>query len=98
MRFNAGRPAPKRASMRRSRVAIVACGAAAVFPGSGAVGSSSSKPLTERLARALAVPHGAVAQSAAVALDLTAGTAVFHRHPGLSLGPASEQKLAGTFT
>jgi len=98
MRSSAGHTAPNSASMRTSLVAIVACGAAVVFPGSDAVGSSSSKPLTERLARALAVPHVAVARSAAVALDLTAGTAVFERHPGLSLVPASNEKLAVTFT
>jgi serine-type D-Ala-D-Ala carboxypeptidase/endopeptidase (penicillin-binding protein 4) len=83
--------------MRRGLVAVLAYAAAVAFPLGGAIGSASSKPLTERLARALAVPHVSTARSAAVALDLTTGAAVFERHAGLSLVPASNEKLAVTY-
>lgn len=98
MRLDSARTGPNNAPLRTGLAVLVACAAAAVaFPGAGAMGSSSSKPLTQRLARALAVPHLRVAQSAAVALDLTTGTAVFERHTGLSLVPASNEKLAVTY-
>jgi D-alanyl-D-alanine carboxypeptidase/D-alanyl-D-alanine-endopeptidase (penicillin-binding protein 4) len=84
--------------MRRGFVAVFACAAAVAFPAAEAAGSSSTRPLSERLARALAVPHVSVSRSAAVALDLTTGTAVFGRNAGLSLAPASNEKLAITYT
>ena len=49
------------------------------------------------LACAAAVPHVPVAASAAVAVDLTTGSAVFERHTGLALVPASNEKLAVTY-
>src|SRR3954451_8491265 len=98
MRLDSAHTGPNQASIRTALATVVACAVAAVaFPAAGALGSSSSKPLTQRLARALAVPHLRVAQSAAVALDLTTGTAVFERHTGLSLVPASNEKLAVTY-
>jgi serine-type D-Ala-D-Ala carboxypeptidase/endopeptidase (penicillin-binding protein 4) len=84
--------------MHRALAAALACAAALAFPTAGATGSASSKPLTERLARALAVPHVAAAHSAAVALDLTTGAVVFGRNPALSLVPASNEKLPVTYT
>jgi D-alanyl-D-alanine carboxypeptidase/D-alanyl-D-alanine-endopeptidase (penicillin-binding protein 4) len=87
---------PNNGSMRRGLVAVLAC--AVAFPAAEAVGSASSNPLAQRLSRALAVPHVSTARSAAVALDLTTGTAVFERHAGLSLVPASNEKLAVTYT
>jgi D-alanyl-D-alanine carboxypeptidase/D-alanyl-D-alanine-endopeptidase (penicillin-binding protein 4) len=83
--------------MRRGFVAALACAAAVGFPVAGATGSSSTRPLTERLARALAVPHVSISRSAAVALDLTTGAVIFGRNAGLSLAPASNEKLAVTY-
>jgi serine-type D-Ala-D-Ala carboxypeptidase/endopeptidase (penicillin-binding protein 4) len=83
--------------MRRGLAAVLACAAAVAFPAAEATGSSSTKPLTERLARALAVPHISVAHSAAGALDLTTGAVVFGRNTSLSLAPASNEKLAVTY-
>jgi serine-type D-Ala-D-Ala carboxypeptidase/endopeptidase (penicillin-binding protein 4) len=83
--------------MRRGFVAVFACAAAVAFPAAEATGSSSTRPLTERLARALAVPHVSVSRSSAVALDLTTGAVVFGRNAGLSLAPASNEKLAVTY-
>jgi D-alanyl-D-alanine carboxypeptidase/D-alanyl-D-alanine-endopeptidase (penicillin-binding protein 4) len=84
--------------MRRALAAVLACAAAVAFPTAGATGSTSSKPLTQRLAKALAVPHVPVAHSAAVALDLSTGAVVFGRNPSLSLVPASNEKLPVTYT
>jgi D-alanyl-D-alanine carboxypeptidase/D-alanyl-D-alanine-endopeptidase (penicillin-binding protein 4) len=77
---------------------VLACAAALAFAASGATGSASSKPLTERLARALAVPHVPAAHSAAVVVDLTTGAVVFGRNTALSLVPASNEKLPVTYT
>jgi serine-type D-Ala-D-Ala carboxypeptidase/endopeptidase (penicillin-binding protein 4) len=74
-----------------------ACVAAAAFALVAATGSATTKPLTERLAHALAVPHVSAARTGAVAFDLTTGTAVFERNPDLSLVPASNEKLAVTY-
>ncbi len=89
---------PNNGSMRRALFAVLACVAAVAFPTAGATGSASSKPLTQRLAKALAVPHVPAAHSAAVALDLSSGAVVFDRNPGLSLVPASNEKLPVTYT
>jgi serine-type D-Ala-D-Ala carboxypeptidase/endopeptidase (penicillin-binding protein 4) len=89
---------PNNGSMRRALAAVLACAAALAFAAAGATGSASSKPLSERLARALAVPHVPAAHSGAVALDLTTGGVVFARNPGLSLVPASNEKLPVTYT
>jgi serine-type D-Ala-D-Ala carboxypeptidase/endopeptidase (penicillin-binding protein 4) len=89
---------PNNASMRRALAAVLACAAALAFAAAGATGSASSKPLSERLARALAVPHVPAAHSGAVALDLSTGAVVFARNPGLSLVPASNEKLPVTYT
>jgi D-alanyl-D-alanine carboxypeptidase/D-alanyl-D-alanine-endopeptidase (penicillin-binding protein 4) len=83
--------------MRRALAAVLACAAALAFTTTGATGSASSKPLTERLAQALAVPHVPAAHSAAAALDLSTGAVVFGRNAGLSLVPASNEKLPITY-
>jgi serine-type D-Ala-D-Ala carboxypeptidase/endopeptidase (penicillin-binding protein 4) len=83
--------------MRRGWIAVLACTAAAVFPVAASNSSASTKPLPQRLAQALAVPHVAAARTGAIAFDLTNGTAVFERNPGLSLAPASNEKLAVTY-
>lgn len=81
----------------RALAAVLACAAALAFTTAGATGSASSKPLTERLAEALAVPHVPAAHSAAAALDLSTGAVVFGRNAGLSLVPASNEKLPVTY-
>lgn len=83
--------------MRRGLVAVFACAAAVAFPAAEATGSASTRPLTERLARALAVPHISVSRSAAMAFDLTTGAVVFGRNGSLSLVPASNEKLTVTY-
>jgi D-alanyl-D-alanine carboxypeptidase/D-alanyl-D-alanine-endopeptidase (penicillin-binding protein 4) len=83
--------------MRRAIAAVLACAAAFAFPAAEATGSASTKPLTQRLAHALAVPHVPASQSAAFAFDLTTGTAIFGRNTALSLAPASNEKLAVTY-
>jgi serine-type D-Ala-D-Ala carboxypeptidase/endopeptidase (penicillin-binding protein 4) len=83
--------------MRRGLAAVVACAAAVAFAAAGAKGSASPKPLTQRLAQALAVPHVSAGHSGAVAFDLITGTAVFERNPNLSLAPASNEKLPITY-
>ena len=50
-----------------------------------------------RLARALHVPHVALARSAAVALDLTTGTVLFQQNGNRPLAPASNEKLPLTY-
>jgi serine-type D-Ala-D-Ala carboxypeptidase/endopeptidase (penicillin-binding protein 4) len=79
---------------RRLFAAVLACAGVAAF---GASATATTKPLTERLAQALAVPHVSAAQTGAVAFDLTTGTPVFERNPDLSLVPASNEKLAVTY-
>jgi D-alanyl-D-alanine carboxypeptidase/D-alanyl-D-alanine-endopeptidase (penicillin-binding protein 4) len=81
--------------MRRGWTAVLACAAALSVVAANS--SAGTKPLTVRLARALAVPHVAAARTGAIAFDLTTGTAVFERNPGLSLAPASNEKLAVTY-
>lgn len=71
-------------------VLAVAC--ALATPAAG-----GSLPLTARLASALAVRGNPTAESAAVAIDLQTGGVLFARHPGLSLAPASNEKLTVTF-
>ena len=89
---------PNNGSMRRALAAALGCAAAVAFPNAVASGSASTKPLTQRLAQALAVPHVPAAHSAAMALDLNTGAVVFGRNPGLSLVPASNEKLPITYT
>ena len=65
--------------------------------GTPVVAGAQQTPLQTRLAKALRVPHVAPARSAAVALDLATGTVVFTQNPGLSLAPASNEKLPLTY-
>lgn len=83
--------------MRRGFAAVLAVAALVALPARDAVGSASSKPLSERLARALAVPHVLSSHSAAYALDLGTGQAIFVRNGSLSLAPASNEKLPITY-
>ncbi len=55
-------------------------------------------PLPTRLAQALAVPGNSPAKSGVIAIELPSGTPVFERNPDASLIPASNEKLAVTYT
>ena len=79
--------------MTRRRLPVVALLALVVAAPAGA----GSPPLAKRLARALAVPHVARGQTAAIAFDLQTGKTVFAEHDALSLAPASNEKLVVTY-
>jgi len=81
--------------VRVPRRLLVLAVAAALLLASQA--GASSAPLAQRLARALAVPHVSQARTAAMVFDLQTGETVFSDHPGLSLAPASNEKLAVTY-
>src|SRR2546421_7409178 len=53
--------------------------------------------LRRTLARALASPHVPRAGSAAIAVELATGRAVFTRNPATALAPASTEKLPVTY-
>jgi D-alanyl-D-alanine carboxypeptidase/D-alanyl-D-alanine-endopeptidase (penicillin-binding protein 4) len=64
--------------------------------------STPARPIQDsqlqiRLARALHVPHVALARSSAVALDLTTGTVLFQQNGNRPLAPASNEKLPLTY-
>jgi D-alanyl-D-alanine carboxypeptidase/D-alanyl-D-alanine-endopeptidase (penicillin-binding protein 4) len=64
--------------------------------------STPARPIQDsrlqiRLARALHVPHVALARSSAVALDLTTGTVLFQQNGSRPLAPASNEKLPLTY-
>lgn len=59
--------------------------------------AAAQAPLDALLVRALAVPHVALARSAATVLDLETGEAVFAHNGGVSLVPASNEKLPVTY-
>jgi D-alanyl-D-alanine carboxypeptidase/D-alanyl-D-alanine-endopeptidase (penicillin-binding protein 4) len=63
-----------------------------------AAGGATLLPLPTRLANALAVPGNPATASGAVAVDLRTGELLFMRHPDLPLAPASNEKLAVSFT
>lgn len=65
--------------------------------GTPVVAGAQQTPLQTRLAKALRVPHVASARSAAVALDLASGSVLFTQNGGLSLAPASNEKLPLTY-
>jgi D-alanyl-D-alanine carboxypeptidase/D-alanyl-D-alanine-endopeptidase (penicillin-binding protein 4) len=65
--------------------------------GTPVVAGAQQTPLQTRLAKALRVPHVAPARSAAVALDLATGNVLFTQNQGLSLAPASNEKLPLTY-
>jgi D-alanyl-D-alanine carboxypeptidase/D-alanyl-D-alanine-endopeptidase (penicillin-binding protein 4) len=79
---------------RSTLTLLVACTAAALAP---AVASARVDAAPQALAKALTVPHVAKARTGAIAIDLETGESVFALHQGLSLRPASNEKLAVTF-
>jgi D-alanyl-D-alanine carboxypeptidase/D-alanyl-D-alanine-endopeptidase (penicillin-binding protein 4) len=78
---------------------VVAVLAAVVLSWLSAASAAGAEPsaLQPRLDRALAVPHVSLAASAAFALDLDTGEAVYSRNASLPLLPASNEKLAVTY-
>src|SRR6185312_933728 len=84
---------PKNCQMTRRRLPVVALLALVLAAPAGA----GSPSLAKRLARALAVPHVARGQTAAIAFDLQTGKTVFAEHDALSLAPASNEKLVVTY-
>jgi D-alanyl-D-alanine carboxypeptidase/D-alanyl-D-alanine-endopeptidase (penicillin-binding protein 4) len=80
-------------TVRRSLAVVVSL--LALAP---AAGGASLLPLPTRLANALAVPGNPATASSAVAVDLRTGKLLFARHPDLPLAPASNEKLAVSFT
>jgi serine-type D-Ala-D-Ala carboxypeptidase/endopeptidase (penicillin-binding protein 4) len=81
----------------RRRLALLLSVVALAAPAAHAEGSSNETTLQRQLARALVVPHVARARSAAVALDLVAGTVLFAQNGSRSLAPASNEKLPLTY-
>jgi D-alanyl-D-alanine carboxypeptidase/D-alanyl-D-alanine-endopeptidase (penicillin-binding protein 4) len=77
----------------------VAVLAAAAFSSASVASAAEAAPRTlePRLDRALAVPHVSLAASAAFAIDLDTGEAVYSRNASLPLLPASNEKLAVTY-
>ena len=73
---------------------MIAALAALVLP-AGAVAAQGA--LEPRLDRALAVPHVSSAASAAFAVDLGTGEAIYSHNASLPLLPASNEKLAVTY-
>jgi D-alanyl-D-alanine carboxypeptidase/D-alanyl-D-alanine-endopeptidase (penicillin-binding protein 4) len=79
----------------RRRLAPLLALTAALLAPAGAPGQET--PLQARLAKALRVPHVAPAHSAAVAVDLASGQALFGQNASLPLAPASNEKLPLTY-
>ena len=82
----------------RARILAVALAAFALSLSSlAAAANAAPRALETRLDRALRVPHLSPAASAAFAVDLDTGEAVYSRNASLSLLPASNEKLAVTY-
>jgi serine-type D-Ala-D-Ala carboxypeptidase/endopeptidase (penicillin-binding protein 4) len=90
----AGRPIFARRRTHR-RLLVLAAAIVLVLP---APAAAAHRTLEGRLARALDVPHVSPRRSAALAVDLTTGTQVFAYNARLPLVPASNEKLAVTYT
>ncbi len=86
---------PDNGPVGRPQLALLAVVLAAALAPGAASARLDATPLA--LAKALAVPHVAKAAPGALAVDLDTGETVFSLHPGLSLRPASNEKLAVTY-
>ena len=78
----------------RARSLVAAALAALVLPAGAGAAQGALEP---RLDRALAVPHVSSAASAAFAVDLGTGEAIYSHNASLPLLPASNEKLAVTY-
>ena len=84
---------PARARIVAALLAVTALALASLAAAAGAAPGA----LAPRLDRALSVPHVSPAASAAFAIDLDTGEAVYSRNASLPLLPASNEKLAVTY-
>jgi D-alanyl-D-alanine carboxypeptidase/D-alanyl-D-alanine-endopeptidase (penicillin-binding protein 4) len=80
----------------RSAAAVLTA-VALVSSWAAAAAGAAPGALEPRLDRALSVPHVSASASAAFAIDLATGEAVYARNSSLSLLPASNEKLAVTY-
>ena len=78
----------------RARSLVAAALAALVLPAGAGAARGALEP---RLDRALTVPHVSSAASAAFAVDLATGEAIYSHNASLPLLPASNEKLAVTY-
>ncbi|MCU1678286.1 MAG: D-alanyl-D-alanine carboxypeptidase/D-alanyl-D-alanine-endopeptidase [Frankiales bacterium] len=78
----------------RARSLVAAALVALVLPAAAGAAQGALEP---RLDRALAVPHVSAAASAAFAVDLATGEAIYAHNESLPLLPASNEKLAVTY-
>ena len=85
--------------MRRPARLLVPLVAAlfATLPSPAGAQNRADSSLQDKLARALAVPHVSRSGSAALAVELDTGSAVFARNATTSLAPASTEKLPVTY-
>jgi D-alanyl-D-alanine carboxypeptidase/D-alanyl-D-alanine-endopeptidase (penicillin-binding protein 4) len=91
-----GRRIGQTGSAVSSRVRTLAAVLLAALASPLAAGAAP-RTLEPRLDRALSVPHVSPAASAAFAIDLDTGEAVYSRNASLPLLPASNEKLAVTY-
>ena len=91
-----GRNGPDNGSVGRRPLTLLALVLVAALTPAAASARLDAAP--RALAKALSVPHVAKAATGALAVDLDTGETVFSLHPGLSLRPASNEKLALTYT
>ncbi|HET7571684.1 MAG TPA: D-alanyl-D-alanine carboxypeptidase/D-alanyl-D-alanine-endopeptidase [Gaiellaceae bacterium] len=78
----------------RARLLVALLVAALLAP---AAASARALTLQQRLAKALHVSHVSLADAGATVVDLETGETVFSHNAGLSLVPASNEKLAVTY-
>jgi len=83
--------------VRRRLAVVVALLAVATPVASAANPAVPSSALQRKLARALRVPHVSPVRSAAVAIDVATGAALYTQNGSRSLAPASNEKLPITF-
>jgi serine-type D-Ala-D-Ala carboxypeptidase/endopeptidase (penicillin-binding protein 4) len=85
--------------VRRRRLVIVVLALGLTLPAAAAVAAEPNPPaaLQRKLARALRVPHVSQTRSAAIAVDLAAGTTVYTQNGSRPLAPASNEKLPLTY-
>src|SRR5262245_62999186 len=77
------------------RIAAVVLAALLLVPAQAT--AAGQTPLARKLSHALAVPHVSRAHTSALAVDLATGQQLYARNLGLSLVPASNEKLAVTY-
>ena len=85
------------APVPRKRLLALALAGIVFVAAPAAAQTRADGSLPRRLARALVVPHVAASRTGAIAVDLAGGRAIFGRNPGLSLAPASTEKLPVTY-